>query len=156
MFCGLECVNVAVFTSYSLQFLREECYTGSSIWNVIQGHPFGMLYRVIRLECQKSKTLYTRKYANLLLVNSTYMCRRVWSLCHSTLLLNMSNIAHMAQIKPRFHIAPRGTQHLWKWFAEGLLQSPSVGQPEFVVFVCTLSTWHRPIQKNLEELGQGY
>ena len=69
------------------------------------------IYRVIHLGYQKSKTLYTRNYAILLLVNGTYMCRRVWSLCRSILALNMSSIVHVAQIYPRIHIAPCGTQH---------------------------------------------
>ena len=85
---------------------------------------FIQLYRAIHLECQKSKKLYTRNYARLLIVNGTYMCRRFSSLCHSTLALKLSTIAHAAQINPRIHIAPRGTQHFWSDLLKGRCNLP--------------------------------
>jgi hypothetical protein len=83
-----------------------------------------LIYMVICLRCRKSETLYTRNYASLLLVHGTYMCRRVWSLCHSTLALNMSTIAHVARFKPRIHIAPCGTQHFWSDLLKGRCNLP--------------------------------
>ena len=103
----------------------QQSLRGKPVSCYISGRKLTMeIYRVIRLGCQKSKTLYTRNYANLLLVNGKYMCRRVWSLCLSTLALNMSTIAHAAQIKPRFLIAPRGTQHFWSDLLKGRCNLP--------------------------------
>jgi len=68
----------------------------------------------------------------------------------------MSPIAHVAQIKPRFHIVPRGTQHFWS----DLLKSrcnfpPKVSQILWSLCVhCRLDV--APYKKNLEGLGQGY
>ena len=78
-----------------------------SVWDV----------RKVKLYTQETMQIYC-----LLTVHTS--CRRVWSLCHSTLALNMFTIAHAALIKPRFHIAPRGTQHLWNDLLKGRCNLP--------------------------------
>jgi hypothetical protein len=96
----------------------------TSVFCVIKTILIQNTYRVIRLRCQKSKTIYTRNYAIVLLFNSTYMCRRVWSLCLSTLALNVSTIAHAAQIKSQIPIEPGGTQHFWSDLLKGRCNLP--------------------------------